>query len=214
MGSAAVVGEDGRAGHDGQRQRVDERVGGQVGHGRSQIGEHRLRRVDRKEAAVLVRLHVLHFKHADKARQQVEGLGGFLRALDLALKDHDVDLGIFVRVADLPREQGLDLELCVGLCLDGVDLERELFRGQRFQGIFDHDYTSLNSSFPLFYHAESGLSTPFSRRVGPVMKLMKKSVLFFVKTLAFSGEKHIIQARKNPVGALCAKGASWTKQKA
>ena len=106
------------------------------------------------------------------------------------------------------------LGVCVGLCLDGVDLERELFRGQRFQGIFDHDYTSLNSSFPLFYHAESGLSPPFSRRVGSVMKLMKKSVLFFVKTLAFSGEKHIIQARINPVGALCAKGASWTKQKA
>ena len=158
---AAVVGEERRARNDGEREGIDERVRRQVGDRRPQVGEDGLRRVDRKDALILLRLHVLHFEHAHKARKKVEGLGGFLRALDLAFEDDDVHLVVLVCLADLAGEHGFDLELGVGSGLDGVDLKGKLVCRESFQGVFDHAVPLLSSAVR-FPHAPFLLYTLLS----------------------------------------------------
>ena len=155
----SVVGEERRAGDDGQRQGIDERVRGEVGHAGAEIGEHRLGRVDREDALVLRGLHVFHFEHADETREQVEGLGGFFRAFDLAFENDDVDLRILVCLTDLAGEEGFDLELRIGSDLHGIDLEGQFICGESFQRIFDHIDTSCGC-FPILYHVWGDLSIP------------------------------------------------------
>ena len=138
MVGAAVVGKEGRAGDDGKSKRIDERVRRKVRHRRTEIGEHRLRRIDRKNASVLVGRHIGDFEHAHKAREKVEGLGRFLGALDLAFENDDVDLGVLVCLTDLAGKEGLDLELGVGRRFHGIDLKGKFVRRKRLEGVLDH----------------------------------------------------------------------------
>ena len=144
LAGAAVVGEERRAGHHGKGERIDERVCREVGDGGTHVGEHRLGGVDRKDALVLVGDHILDLEHAYKAYDKIEGLGGFVGALDLAFKHHDVDLRILVRLTDLAGEEGFDFKFGIGGNLEGVDLEVKLVCGERFQRVFDHNITSLD----------------------------------------------------------------------
>ena len=161
--AAPVVGEERRTRDDGQRQRVDERVRREVGNRRTEEGEHGLRRVDREESPVLVGVHILHFKHAHKARHKVEGLGGVVRALDLAFQHDDIHLGVLVRVTDLAREHGFDFKFGIGRRLNVIDLKGELFGGQRLHGVFDHNFHLYLSFAAIIAWEASNVNRLFDR---------------------------------------------------